>query len=104
MAGATPRTLDLPLVLWLVPLGTSVAAVVAWTVWYESPTAAWIGAAFIVGTGLLTGSLVLEALPHRAGVRGHLRRFAIAAAAAFVTGSVTFIAAAIGLYLRAPFF
>jgi len=104
VAGATQRKLDLPLAVWLVPLGTAAAAVVSWAVWCDSPTAAWIGSACIVATGLLVLSLVLEALPHRPGWRERGRRTAIAAAAGLLAGGAAFFAAALGLYLHCPFF
>jgi hypothetical protein len=98
------RRLDLPRVVWLVPLGTAVAAVVTWTVWCDSPTAAWIGAAFIVLSGLLVFSLVLEGLPHERRWGNRLGRTAIAGVAGLVTWAISFGAAFLGLYLRCPFF
>lgn len=98
------RKLDLPPAVWLVPLGTAVAAVVTWTAWCESPTAAWLGAALVVLTSLLVISLVLEGLPHRRSWGNRLGRLAVACAAGLVTGIVTFGAAFLGLYLRCPFF
>lgn len=98
------RGLDLPPAVWLVPLGTAVAAVVAWTGWPDSPTAAWIGAALVVLTGLLVLSLVLEGLPHRRAWRNRLERLALACLAGLVAAAITFGAAVLGLYLRSPFF
>lgn len=98
------RKLDLPLVVWLFPLGTAVAAVITWTVWCESPTAAWVGAVLVVLTGLLVISLVLEGLPHRRSWGNRLGRLGVACAAGFVAGVITFGAAFLGLYLRCPFF
>lgn len=98
------RRLDLPPVVWLGPLATAVAAVVAWTAWSDSPTAAWIGAALIVLTGLLVLSLVLEGLPHRRGWRNRLGRLAIACLAGLLAAALAFGAAFLGLYLQSPFF
>src|SRR5262249_29767752 len=95
--------LDLPRAVWLVPLGTAVAAVVTWTAWCDSPTAAWVGAAFIVLTGLLVFSLVLEGLPHERRWGNRLGRTAIAGGAGLVTSAITFRAAFLGPYLRCPF-
>ncbi|PWU24715.1 MAG: hypothetical protein C5B48_04975 [Candidatus Rokuibacteriota bacterium] len=97
------RKLDLPPAVWLVPLGTAVGAVVAWSAWF-SARAAWIGAALVVLTGLLVISLVLEGLPHRPGWKNRLSRLALACAAGLVATAVTFGAAFLGLYLRSPFF
>ena len=72
------RKLDVPPAVWLVPLGTAVAAVVTWTVWCDSPTGAWVGAAFVVLTALLVISLLVEGLPHHPGWRNRLKRLAIA--------------------------
>jgi hypothetical protein len=98
------RKLDLPPAVWLGPLGTAVAAVIAWTAWCESPTAAWIGSALIVLTGLLVISLVLEGLPHRPGWGNRLTRLAISLAAGLIAALIAFGAAFLGLYLRCPFF
>lgn len=98
------RRLDLPLAVWLGPLASAVAAVVVWTVWCDSPTATWIGAALIVLTGLLTFSLVLEGLPHQRGWSNRARRTGAAAGLALLVTLVTGGVAFLGLYLRCPFF
>ena len=69
-----------------------------------SPTGAWVGAAFIVLTGLLVIALLVEALPHRPGWLNRLKRLAIAIAVGIVVGTLTFGAAFLGLYLSCPFF
>jgi hypothetical protein len=98
------RRLDLPPIVWLVPLGTAVGAVVTWTVWCDSPTGAWVGAAFIVLTALLVISLLVEGLPHRPGWRNRLSRLGIATLVGLGVGLITFGAAFLGLYLTCPFF
>jgi hypothetical protein len=98
------RRLDLPLAVWLGPLGAAVGGVVAWTAWCSSPSAVWIGAALIVMTGLLTFSLVLEGLPHAPGWSSRLRRTAVATLLAVLATLVAGGAAFLGLYLRCPFF
>jgi hypothetical protein len=98
------RKLDVPPAVWLVPLGTAVAAVVTWTVWCDSPTGAWVGAAFVVLTALLVISLLVEGLPHHPGWRNRLKRLAIAVVVGLAAGTITFGAAFLGLYLRCPFF
>jgi len=98
------RRLDLPLAVWLVPLGAAVGGIVAWTAWCSSPTAVWIGAALIVLTGLLTFSLVLEGLPHLPGWASRLRRTAAATLLSILAIGVAGGAAFLGLYLRCPFF
>ena len=98
------RRLDLPLAVWLAPLGAGVAGVVAWTIWCDSPTAVWIGAALVVLTGLLTFSLVLEGLPHAPGWPSRLRRTAAAAMLSVLATGAAGGAAFLGLYLRCPFF
>ena len=98
------RKLDLPPAVWLLPLGTAIASVVIWTVWCDSPTAAWVGAVLVVVTGLLVISLVLEGLPHRPGWGNRLGRLGVAVATGVVAALVTFGAALLGLYLRCPFF
>jgi hypothetical protein len=98
------RKLDLPPAVWLVPLATAVAAVVAWTVWCDSANAVWIGAVLVVLTGLLVISLVLEGLPHRSGWANRLGRLGVAIVIGVVVALVTFGAAFLGLYLRCPIF
>jgi len=98
------RRLDVPPAVWLVPLGTAVAAVVTWTVWCDSPTGGWVGAAFVVLTGLFVIALLIEGLPHRPGWLNRLKRLGIAVAVGLAVGTITFGAAFLGLYLRCPFF
>ena len=98
------RRLDLPLAVWLGPLATAVAGVVAWTAWCDSPTAVWIGAACIVLTGLLTFSLLLEGLPHTPGWSNRVRRTGAATLLALVATLAAGGAAFLGLYLSCPFF
>jgi hypothetical protein len=103
MAGLE-RRLDLPLAVWLGPLGSAVGGVVTWTVWCDSPTAVWVGAAFIVLTGLLTFSFSLEGLEHSPGWSNLFRRTAVATLLALVTTVAAGGAAFLGLYIRCPFF
>ena len=103
MAGLE-RRLDLPLSTWLGPLGSAAGGVVAWTAWCDSPTAVWIGAAFIVATGLLTFSLLLEGLPHVPGWSAWLRRTTVATLLGLLAMGMAGGAAFLGLYLRCPFF
>jgi hypothetical protein len=100
---ARGRRIDLPLGVWLLPLGSAIAGVLAWTVWSDSPTALWIGAVFIAGTGVLTFSFVLEGLPHAHSWPNRLHRTAFAALVALAAVAVVGGAAFLGLYLRRPF-
>ena len=104
MRGGTLRRLDLPSAAWLVPMGTAVAAIVVWAAWCDSPTAAWVGAALVVATGLLVFSLVMEGLAPIGGAGDFLRRTAIASGLALLTGALTAFVAGLGLYLHCPFF
>lgn len=103
MAGLE-RRLELPLFVWLGPLGSAVGGIVAWTGWCDSPTAVWIGAAFVVLSGLLTFSLLLEGLPHAPGWSNRLFRTLLACLFALLATGVSGGLAFLGLYLRCPFF
>jgi hypothetical protein len=68
----------LPLWVWLLPLSTSIAAVVAWTAWCNTSDGNLLGGVLIAASGLLVFSLSLESLAHRGGLRDVLRRTGIA--------------------------
>jgi hypothetical protein len=94
----------LPLWVWLLPLSTAVAAVLAWTVWCSTEQGTWIGGVLIASTGLLVFALSLEALSRRGGCRDLLRRTGTALALALAVTAVTFVAAGLGHELRCPTF
>ena len=108
--GDTPWSLDsrgmaagrLPLWVWILPLASGVAAVLAWTVWCHTERGTWIGAVLILGSGVLVLSFVHESLPHRRGFLGWLGRWGLALLAGAVTTGVVFLAAGLGYYLRCP--
>jgi hypothetical protein len=92
----------LPFWVWLIPLSTAIAAVVAWTAWCGTEDGTLIGGVLIAASGLLVFSLGLEALAHRDGLRDMLRRTGIAVALALGAAAVTFLAAGLGHELRCP--
>jgi hypothetical protein len=94
----------LPLWVWLLPLATGIAAVLAWTVWCSTEQGTWIGGVLIASTGLLVFALSLEALSRRGGFRDLLRRTATALGIALAATAVTFLAAGLGHELRCPTF
>ncbi len=98
--GVTWRSL--PLGYWLLPLATAVAAVVVWTAWCDSADTIWIGGALVSATGLLVLSLALEAQTHEPGTGALVRRTSIATGLGLAAGSVTFLAAGLGFWLRCP--
>ena len=86
---------------WLLPAGTAVGAVLAWTVWGSTERATWIGALLIGATGVLVYALALEALPReRHGVLPTLGRAAFAVFLGLAAGVATFLAAGLGYYLE----
>ena len=98
MAGAG----RLPRVVWLLPLSTAVAAVLAWTVWCGTENGTWLGGALILMSGLLVLALTHEALPHGNGFRGGLRRWALALVAGGAATAVVLAVAGLGYYLSCP--
>jgi hypothetical protein len=88
--------------VWLLPLSTSIASVVAWTAWCDTEHGNLVGGVLIGATGLLVFSLSLEALPHRGGLADVLRRTGIALGLALAVAALTFLAAGIGHELRCP--
>ena len=92
----------LPSWLWVLPLATAVAAILAWTAWCHTDRGTWLGGVLILGTGLLVLAFVHESRPHKRGLPGALGAWAIAIlAGAAATGGV-FLVAGLGYYLRCP--
>ena len=90
--------------LWVVPLATAVAAVLAWTVWCDTERGTLLGGVLILGTGLLVLAFVHESLPHRRGLRGALGAWALAILAGAAATGVVFLVAGLGYYfLCQPF-
>jgi hypothetical protein len=92
----------LPLWVWLLPLSTSIAAVVAWTAWCNTSDGNLLGGVLIAASGLLVFSLSLESLAHRGGLRDVLRRTGIALGLGVAAAAVVFLAAGLGHELRCP--
>jgi len=85
----------------MLPAGTAVGAVLAWTVWGSTERGTWIGAVLIAATGVLVYALALEALPHdRRGAIATLERTAFAVFLGLAAGAGTFIVAGLGYYLE----
>ena len=85
----------------MLPAGTAVGAVLAWTVWGSTQRGTWIGALLIAATGVLVYALALEALPHdRRGFVATLERTAFAVFLGLAAGAATFLAAGLGYYLE----
>jgi hypothetical protein len=92
----------LPLWVWILPLASAVAAILAWTVWCNTERGTWIGGVLILGSGVLVLALVHESLPHRRGFVGWLSRWGLALLAGAATTGVVLFAAGLGYYLRCP--
>lgn len=92
----------LPLWVWILPLASAVAAILAWTVWCNTERGTWIGGVLILGSGVLVLALVHESLPHRRGFVGWLGRWGLALLTGAATTGVVFLAAGLGYYLRCP--
>ena len=90
----------LPLWLWLLPLATAVAAVLAWTVWCSTERGTWLGGLLILGTGLLVLAFVHESRPHKHGLGGALSAWVVAILAGAAATGVVFLVAGLGYYLR----
>jgi hypothetical protein len=86
---------------WLLPAGTAVAALVAWTLFGDTQRGTWVGALLIAATGLLVYALSLEALPReRGGVAATLGRGLLAIVLGLAAGVVAFLVAGLGYYLE----
>lgn len=90
----------LPRWVWLLPAASAVAAILAWTIWCDTEHGTWLGAVFILGTGVLVLSLVHESLPHRPGAGAWLGRWGIAILSGAAASGLTFFVAGLGYYLR----
>ena len=90
----------LPLWVWLLPLETAVAAVVAWTVWGDTVRGTWIGGILIGLSGVLVYALALEELPHDRGLASAVRRNVLAIALGVAAGVATVFLAGIGYWLE----
>jgi hypothetical protein len=92
----------LPLWVWILPLASAVAAVLAWTVWCDTERGTWLGGMLILGSGVLVLALVHESLPHGRGLWGWLRGWVLALLAGAGATGVVFLVAGLGYYLRCP--
>jgi hypothetical protein len=92
----------LPLWVWVLPLASAVAAVLAWTVWCDTERGTWLGGVLILGTGVLVLAFAHESLPHRRGFGGWLARWALALLVGAHATAFVFLAAGLGYYLRCP--
>ena len=92
----------LPLWVWILPLASAVAAVLAWTVWCHTERGTWIGGVLVLAAGVLVLALAHEPLPQRRGFGGWLGRWALALLAGVATTGVVFFVAGLGYYLRCP--
>jgi hypothetical protein len=89
-----------PLWVWLFPLATAVAAVLAWWVWCGTERGTWIGGMLILLSGVLVLALVHESIPQRGGVRAALAAWGLALLAGLGATALVFAAAGLGYYLR----
>jgi hypothetical protein len=92
----------LPRWVWGFPLATSVAAILAWTVWCNTQRGTWLGGILILVSGLFVVAFVHESRPHRRGFRGALGAWAVAILAGAAATGVVFLIAGLGYYLRCP--
>jgi hypothetical protein len=92
----------LPLWVWVLPLASAIAAVLAWTVWCHTERGTWLGGVLILATGVLVLALAHESLPPRRGFGGWLVRWALALLAGGAVTAVVFLGAGLGYYLRCP--
>ena len=88
--------------MWILPLATAVASVLAWTVWCHTERGTWLGGVLIFTTGLFVLAFVHESRPHRRGIGASLGAWAVAIAAGAAATGVMFLVAGIGYYLRCP--
>lgn len=96
------RRFRLPLWVWMLPLASAVAAVLAWTVWCNTERGTWLGGVLILVSGVLVLALVHESIPPQNGFEGWLLRWAFALVAGVAATGVVFLAAGLGYYLRCP--
>jgi hypothetical protein len=92
----------IPLWVWILPLASSVAAVLAWTVWCNTERGTWLGGVLILTSGVLVLALVHDSLPHRRGFAEWLSRWILALFAGTAATGIVFLAAGLGYYLRCP--
>ena len=90
----------LPRWVWLLPAASAGAAILAWTIWCDTEHGTWLGAVFILGTGVLVLSLVHESLPHRPGAGAWFGRWGIAILSGAAASGLTFLVAGLGYHLR----
>jgi hypothetical protein len=91
---------QLPLWVWLLPLETAIAAVVAWTIWGDTERGTWVGGIMIGLSAVLVYALALEELPHERGVGAVLQRNLLAAGLGIAAGAATLLAAGIGYWVQ----
>lgn len=95
---------SLPRWVWLAPLATALAAVLAWWVWCDTERGTWIGGLLILLSGVVVLALVHESLPHRHGFRHWLAAWGKALVAGAAATGIVFLAAGLGYYIRcSPF-
>lgn len=92
----------LPLWVWILPLASAVAAVLAWTVWCSTERGTWLGGVLVLLSGVLVLALVHESISPRRGFGGWLWRWALALMAGVAATGLVFLAAGLGYYLRCP--
>ena len=92
----------LPLWVWILPLASAVAAVLAWTVWCNTERGTWLGGVLVLVSGVLVLALVHESIPPRRGFGDWLLRWAVALVAGVAATGVVFLVAGLGYYLRCP--
>ena len=95
-----PAHARLPFLVWLVPFGTAVAAVVTWTLWGNTERGTWIGGILVALSAVLVYALALEELPHERGLTALVRRNAIAIALGLAAGVAVLIAAGTGYWFE----
>lgn len=97
-AGSLPRW------VWLAPVASALAAVLAWWAWCDTERGTLAGGLLVPLSGLLVLALVHESLPHRRGVRGWARDWLVALAAGVTATAAVLLVAGTGYYLRcSPF-
>ncbi|HEU0303696.1 MAG TPA: hypothetical protein VFR32_03870 [Gaiellaceae bacterium] len=92
----------LPPWVWILPLATGIAAILAWSVWCETERGTWLGAVLILSSGVLVLALVHESLVPRGGFADWLRRWLLALVAGAAATGLVFAVAGLLYYLRCP--